>query len=178
MPYNGGIRIVLYKKIVPGDIRKFRAESNDADSGGGARDLRFSPANMFFPILKRIFPNEGANGKTYTGTLLWENQPSTKVTIHAPTKSRANEVRIAKVHECIPKAIVPNDATDCILLIWLNQDYSAQGYFTSEHSLRTNVWHEGVKNGVLRGLSARRGALVTPAGFIDFENGVEYTNET
>lgn len=178
MPYNGGVRIVLYKKIVPGDIRKFRAESNDADSGGGARDLRFSPANNFFPILKRIFPNEGINGKTYTGTLHWNKLPSTQVTIHAPTKSRSNEVRIAKVHECIPKEIVPTDANDCILLLLLDEDYKAWGYFTSEHSLRTDDWHESVKKGVLRGLNARRGALVTPAGFIDFENGVEYTNET
>jgi hypothetical protein len=32
---------ILYKEIVEGDLRKFRAESNDAATGGGARDLRF-----------------------------------------------------------------------------------------------------------------------------------------
>ncbi|WP_141225671.1 hypothetical protein [Fibrobacter sp. UWB1] len=178
MPYNGGIRIVLYKKIVAGDIRKFRAESNDASTGGGARDLRFSPANKFFPILKRMFPNEGVAGHVYTGELHWRLTPTTHVTIHAPTESRPNEVRIAKVHECFPRDVVPNDATDCILILLLDENFEVWAYFTSEHSLRTQGWHQSIKSGVLRGLGARRSSSVTPAGYLDFENGDEYTNES
>ena len=177
MPYNGGIRIVLYKKIVPGDIRKFRAESNDTDSGGGARDLRFSPANRFFPILKRMFPNEGPNGRFYTGELHWRLWPTTHVTVHAPTRSRPNEVRIAKIHECFPRDAVPNDATDCILILLLDENFEVWAYFTSEYSLRTQGWHSRIKDGVLGGLEARRNSLVTPVGYLDFENGDEYTNE-
>ena len=37
--------LILYKKIVNGDLRKFSATSNDQPNGGGARDLRFSPAD-------------------------------------------------------------------------------------------------------------------------------------
>ena len=42
------VKLVIYKKIVDGDLRKFSATSNDQPSGGGARDLRFSPAKDFF----------------------------------------------------------------------------------------------------------------------------------
>ena len=38
------VKLIIYKKIVDGDLRKFSATSNDQPSGGGARDLRFSPA--------------------------------------------------------------------------------------------------------------------------------------
>ena len=41
------VKLVVYKKIVDGDLRKFSATSNDTQTGGGARDLRFSPAAEF-----------------------------------------------------------------------------------------------------------------------------------
>lgn len=47
---------ILFHEIVSGDIRKFNAESNDADSGGGARDLRFGL--RYGPVLNRLFSPE------------------------------------------------------------------------------------------------------------------------
>lgn len=44
---------VIFQVIEDGDRRKFEAVSNDADTGGGARDLRFRPANRFLPVLGR-----------------------------------------------------------------------------------------------------------------------------
>ena len=32
---------ILYREITEGDLRKVLAKSNDSDTGGGARDLRF-----------------------------------------------------------------------------------------------------------------------------------------
>lgn len=175
MSEYSGIKIVLYKKIVPGDIRKFFAESNDTASGGGARDLRLSPADKFFPILKRLFPKAGI-GNTFTGELYWENEKNTKVTIHSPTNSRPNEVRIAKIHECFPKSKIPSDANDCILLFVQDEEGKVWPYFISEYSLKHDDWHEVVKKGILRGLNAKRSSSVSAAGFIDFESNTEYTN--
>lgn len=43
---------ILFHEIADGDVRKFNAESNDADTGGGARDLRFSL--RFEAVLDRL----------------------------------------------------------------------------------------------------------------------------
>lgn len=47
---------VLCHEITEADIRKINATSNDAQTGGGARDLRFSID--FAPCLDRFFPQE------------------------------------------------------------------------------------------------------------------------
>ena len=50
--------LVVFKQLVEGDLRKFKAESNDADTGGGARDLRFRPYDRFDGAFERLFPVE------------------------------------------------------------------------------------------------------------------------
>ena len=49
------VKLIIYKKIVDGDLRKFSATSNDQPSGGGARDLRFSPAGEFMAAFEKMF---------------------------------------------------------------------------------------------------------------------------
>jgi len=51
-----GVKRIVYKEIVEGDFRKFKAESNDADTGGGARDLRFRPHDEFAKVFRELFP--------------------------------------------------------------------------------------------------------------------------
>ena len=170
-----GVKLVIYKKIVPGDFRKFRAESNDAPSGGGARDLRFRPANEFNEQFRKMFtvPGEAA---TLTGQFYWENLTPTDVTIHQPTNSRPGEVRIATVHECFPAQVIPADCDDCVLLLVLRSDNRVYPVFTSERSLREENWHPAVKEPILRGLQAIRSAKKTPMGYVDIENGREWYN--
>ena len=70
------VKIVVYKKIVEGDLKKFFAQSNITQSGGGARDLRFSPAKEFFSIFQRMFTHKEDDG-TFTGYFNWsENTPT------------------------------------------------------------------------------------------------------
>jgi hypothetical protein len=47
---------ILYKEIPEGDLLKFQARSNKADTGGGARDLRIRPFKEFLPIIQLMFP--------------------------------------------------------------------------------------------------------------------------
>ena len=42
---------VLFRTIDEGDLRKMDAVSNDAPTGGGARDLRFSPVRQILAVL-------------------------------------------------------------------------------------------------------------------------------
>ena len=170
-----GVKLVIYKKIVQGDFRKFRAESNDTPSGGGARDLRFSPANEFTQQFNRMFNGPGTDG-TLTGRLYWNGLPPTDVIIHQPTNARPNEVRIGTVHQCFPSQVLPVDSNDCILLLVLDNEDRVWPSFTTEHSLRNDNWHPAVKEPILRGLHARRSDRVTPMGYVDIENGREWTN--
>ena len=151
------IKVVVYKKVVEGDLKKFYAQSNVKKTGGGARDLRFSPAEQFFPIFQRMFPTCESDG-TYTGVFYWPEHEPTEVTIHPPTVSRGNEIRIAKVHECIPDKYIPHTVGDCILI------------------LREDDWHPKIKNEILEGLNAHRRANTSPMGFIDIEKGGSFTN--
>lgn len=168
------VRLVIYKKIVDGDLRKFSATSNDQPTGGGARDLRFSPAKEFMVAFEKMFTHRKDN--VLYGRFYWVGHAPTEVFIHPPTNSRPNEVRIGRVHECFPSDVIPNSARDCILLLILDDNEKVWPYFTSERSLRTDNWHPLIKNAVLEGISARRGERVTPMGFIDIADGGCYTN--
>lgn len=168
-----GVKLVIYKKIDHGDYRKFRAESNDADSGGGARDLRFRPDRVFTPLFNRMFTTPGPDN-TLTGQLYWPGLPPTDVTIRQPTHSRPGEVRIATVHKCFPKQVRPTNTDDCVLILVLDNENRVWPSFTSEQSLRNDNWHPAVRDPILRGLNARcRG---TPKGYVDIENGREWNN--
>ena len=168
------VKLVIYKKIVDGDLRKFSATSNDQPSGGGARDLRFSPAEDFLPAFAAMFPNR--DGPVLHGLFSWVDLPPTEVDIHPPTPSRPSEIRIGRVHECFPAEVIPRSARDCILLLILDGGGSVWPYFTSEHSLRTDNWHPMVRDAILRGLHARRPRRITPMGYINLADGRSYTN--
>lgn len=170
---NLNVRLVIYKKIVEGDLSKFTATSNITQSGGGARDLRFNPAGEFYPAFKRMFPQ---NGSVLHGYFSWSNHSDTVVEIHPPTNARPNEVRIGRIHECFPQNVIPNDARDCILLIVLDSTGKVCPYFTSQFSLMHDNWHPAIKDPILEGLNAQRNAKTTAMGYIDIENGRSYTN--
>lgn len=171
------IKIVVYKKVVAGDIKKFFARSNDKDTGGGARDLRYSPAKMFFPIFNRMFRIKKDDG-TYTGQFFWPDCEPTDVTIHPPTNSRASEIRIGTVNKCIPEKHRPDSERDLIFILIMDCDDKVWPYFITEQSLREEDWHPKIKERIISGLEAKRNARVTPMGYIDIENGGSYTNGT
>ena len=170
-----GVKLVVYKKIVEGDLSKFTATSNITQSGGGARDLRFSPANEFLPVFQRMFTPFDGTG-VLRGYFSWANHANTEVFIHPPTNSRPNEVRIGRIHECFPADVIPNDSTDCILLLVLDTAGRISPYFTSQRSLRDDNWHPAIKGPILDGLNADRSAKITAMGYVDLENGRSYSN--
>lgn len=173
---NKGVKIVVYKKMLPGDLKKFHANSNLAKTGGGARDIRFSPGPVFASIFNKMFEMNEKSG-LLVGELHWTNLPNTQVEVYPPTDSRNTEIRISKVHQCFPSSIIPSDFEDCILLIVLNSKGEVWPHFTTSRSLREDEWHPSIKKHVLEGLIAKRRKGVAANGFIDFENDeVVYTN--
>lgn len=170
-----GIKLIIWKKIVEGDLSKFTATSNLADTGGGARDLRFSPASEFYPAFQRMFDKYDNTGML-RGFFTWDNHPKTEVFIHPTTNSRPNEVRIATVHKCFPATVIPNDARDCILVIVMDSNNIIHPYFTSQYSLQYDNWHPYIKESIISGLQAKRSIRTTAMGIIDIEKHRRWTN--
>ncbi len=170
-----GVKIVIYKEILKGDFRKFRAESNDSHTGGGARDLRFNPGEIFEPIFLRMFDLDQSNG-IMTGEFHWNGIASTTAEVYPPTTARPGEIRLSKVHQCFPESIIPNDSKDNILLIILNSNNEVWPCFTTRQSLRDDDWHPFIREAILAGLGASRKKGVAANGFIDFEKGGSFTN--
>ncbi len=171
------VKSVVYKKIVAGDLRKFYATSNNATTGGGARDLRFSPAERFYPVFSQMF--ERQTDGSLTGYFHWAHHSPTEVIIHRPTQSRTNEIRIGRIHECFPREIIPQESIDCILLLIHNSLNMVYPFFTSISSLENDNWSRVVKQTLLAGLNAHRTLSTTAMGYFFLNHGTvteEYTN--
>jgi len=185
---------ILYKEIVPGDLRKFEAKSNDTPSGGGARDLRFGDYNSIAPIVAKMFPEKVTldrrrRGKkttveAFSGALVWERNDSVqskKVLFEPPTSARPREGRIARVHEqpaLDPGPILPLKANDKVILLFAQRnDGQVWPYFTTESSLRTpGAWDPRVANEILQCIEERRARGTVVIGYRDFITGKGYCN--
>lgn len=96
---------ILFHEITEADIRKINASSNDAQTGGGARDLRFRME--FEPCLDRLFPEEVTyeGGTPYHIGMFEHYDANDKRTVERiryafqPTNARPGEVRIAQIHK-------------------------------------------------------------------------------
>lgn len=112
---NGSAQIarILYKEIVPGDLRKILAQSNDSDTGGGARDFRFGSYKTLLPVIEQMFPHKVKENRkrdgvveeidVFKGEFYWRNESGQVERkdsfFEPPTDVRPSEGRIARVHE-------------------------------------------------------------------------------
>ncbi len=178
-PNSTGVRVVVYKKILDGDIKKMQEKSNIATSGGGARYLSFNPGSEFRPIFMKMFPNEIKPG-TLAGKLYWLDAPTAEVIsteviidIHTDGKVR-KEVRLCQVNKCLRNR--PVTANDCIFIMIMDDLGRIWPYFTSEDSLLHDYWNQDVASGIIMGLRAKRPKNQAAAGYLDYDTETVYTN--
>lgn len=123
----GNPRLSFFQVITRGDVRKQEASSNDADSGGGARDLRM-PKDFWHAMLP-FFPD--LTGGVQTGVIhstRGTSEPAvTTVKLHRPTAARPNEIRIGTINEIIGWKItlpqfdsITNSGDECVFLLTLD----------------------------------------------------------
>lgn len=87
------------QEVKIGDLKKYQNQSNNSPTGGGARDLRISPAKIFWDEMKPFFPTE-ISVRSRTGVLLSEgssNTHSAEINLMGPTAARRNELRICEI---------------------------------------------------------------------------------
>jgi len=197
-----GVKRIIFKQIVYGDFRKFLANSNDAKSGGGARDLRFRPHSTFASVFGELFPESRTEERRRVGRQVlvevrvgkfhWSDHGiivSAEATFEPPTSAREEEGRIPTVHKYSPfNRIVstwPEESWDVdkralkqegrlVLLLVQRDDGSVWPEFATESSLRSENWSESVANPIIKSLTGRRNASEVARGFIDFESGKAY----
>ena len=105
MPNNllpGDPVLVVFREVLPGDIRKIRAESNISPTGGGARDLRFRHGDMMTQVIRRMFPEPTFQTGVVKGRVHWIDQDGivqyTNIEFWRPTEVRPNEVRLGRIN--------------------------------------------------------------------------------
>lgn len=103
---------VLFKELFPGDYGKFQAKSSIAQTGGGARDLRYSGVPQLQPVILDMFPTAvpvkrkrqaGSNVDLQKGLLRWVGG-SMDVLFEPAQDLRDNEWRFAQVASMPPLA--------------------------------------------------------------------------
>jgi len=182
-----GVLRVVFQEILEGDRRKFAAESNDSDSGGGARDLRYNDA-QFGPVLRQMFPDSESTTRRRKGM-------STTVTVHRgrvwtahegkqdqhsdviyepPTTARPSEGRLTRVHE-MPGLIenLPDDNGQQLFLLLVQQDDGrVYAHFATLDEL--TKWHSAVYDPVAACAVAAQVSDRKAVGWIDFLSNQSY----
>lgn len=191
----GQVARILYKEIVPGDLRKILAKSNDSDTGGGARDFRFGSFKRLLPVIEQMFPIKTKKKRkrkgvveeieVFQGEFFWHNDKSQVERkdsfFEPPTDVRPSEGRIARVHEydCFDTSLVPKGGVGnrvLILLIQLN-DGSVWPFYAEEKTLRIKgKWDPVVASELLACLDAKRAENRAVIGYRDFTNAGKYCN--
>lgn len=178
-----GIKRVVFKEILEGDLRKFQADSNDADTGGGARDLRFRPFKAFDEIFAKLFPETRLERRrrgaadvevaVRVGRFAWQAGATTQykaATFEPPTDARPDEGRIPVVHTYPPLVAPPASGGGRLVLMFVQrEDDSVWPHFATETSLGSGAWHPAVSKQILECLNAPRPKTRAARGFIDFE---------
>lgn len=174
----------VYREVLAGDRRKFVANSADADTGGGARDFRFSPYDKFEGIFEKMlagrrFENRTRNGVTVPQEILtsrvqvarangkWVDKP---IEFEPPTTARPNEGRLTRLNSY--ELEVPTGAVGKILLM-LFQTGDGQVWlsFATETQLNSGRWEKTLTKILQDCLAERRPVNHAAQGFHDFSLG-------
>lgn len=171
---------IVFREVLSGDRRKFEAKSNDASTGGGARDFRFSPYDKFDGIFERMLTGRRSEMRTrdrkkiseeiYTSSVNVEKANGLVITktieFEPPTTARPNEGRLTRLNHYGLE--VPNNNEGRILLLlyqtgdtrlWLN--------FATENQLQQGAWDENLTDLLLPCLNAPRASSHAAQGFHD-----------
>lgn len=184
------VALVVYKEIVDGDMRKLLAESNDAKTGGGARDLRL-PAKAFRPVMHQIFTKDGVGrgGKAIKiAEILYldaDDRPhKTQLEYWPPTPSRPSEDRIARIHAspALGGQLPRTDLGRVFVLFIKFSDGTVRCLYAYEDELRDpTIWARELSSTVLGCLASadlrngNRPTNTVPAqGYYNFSTGQGY----
>ena len=173
MPPDNAVKRFVFKELKDGDLRKFRAESADVDTGGGARDQRFSPYQKFDPLFAAMFKKrETVKQKSSDASIRDSEVYVADVAVHIedtrakpteqgvveyegahyfvqtlkywpPTLARPHEGRLGQVSRL--KLVPPSDEGRVFLMIFEdNTPLSPRIAFVTETAIREESWEASI----------------------------------
>lgn len=176
---------IFWQEVSEGFRKNLAANSNDAETGGGARDLRL-PYTPFERVFSRLLPEavnvqrrRGSEEKqdvaARAGNFYWiddgqELQEGVK--FEPPTEARPTEGRLTMVNQLKSLEGVPPETAGLVLLL-LVQEGDGKVF---PHYLAIQGLGEGWNSRILREIKACVEGCQpkTVRGFIDFESGESY----
>jgi hypothetical protein len=178
---------IVYKEILAGDLRKLRGESNDTQSGGGARDLRF-PWRAFRPVMHLIFTREETRGaKAFRSALVnyvddAGDPRTTKLEYWPATPSRPSEDRVSKVHSspALGGSRMPAADRGRVFVV-LSQFTTGEVRcdYAYEDDLRAGKWASAVRTAILGcAASTAEKNLTRTANFVPIQGYWDFTDGT
>jgi len=93
--------IVFFKQVMPGDLEKYKTRASTSGTGGGARDLRISQADLYRPLLSLMLSERSGDERFTHASVLSKsdgNEVETQVELWRPTDARPNELRIPRIY--------------------------------------------------------------------------------
>jgi hypothetical protein len=185
---GGDVARIVFREILDGDRRKFIARSNDSETGGGARDLRFSSWPSMQATLRKLFPgtriekrkrSQNTSLEVFTGRFHWMQngeEKSREALLEPPTDARPNEGRITRVHEYPCFTISePEEGSGRLLALFVQRhDGTVWPFAITERSLEHDDWNPAVAEFLLSALNASRRERRAAYGFYDFETGKKF----
>lgn len=187
---QAGIKLIVYKETKLGDLRKFQARSNDSDTGGGARDLRFRPDSSFGPVFRRLFPRTEQRKTTrhgqrvdidvFVGRVNWmqgDKRTSREAEYWPETPSRPQEGRWSRVYEFWPfQQTIREDEGHIVTLLVQDDNDDVWLYICTEDELRDESWNQAVIDIIFDCIGSKRRESQSAAGYIDFARGRRFCN--
>lgn len=180
-------RLVVYRELLAGDIRKLLAQSNISKSGGGARDLRL-PYRAFRDVMARMLPNT----RTRTSHGGWTTTILSGPVVHAvnggdlvphnleywsPTEARPSEGRIARVHGSPALGgDLPKEGKGRVLVVlirWSDERTSIHYAYEDELNDPTK-WAAEIRTPVLGCMATSLFAGKPAMGYVDLAEGTHY----
>lgn len=182
---GANVRRIIFREVMPGDLRKFTATSNDADTGGGARDFRFTPFHKFDGVFARVLPgrenvtrvrNKVRTQVTlYTANVSIPRKNGTTVTkklrFEPPTTARGGEGRLAQLDKF--ELEPPTGEGRFLLLIIEDASGGVIVTFYSEQDLASGQWHPTV-NDFFKQVFAKPQKQNATQGYIDFTQHTQW----
>ncbi|HIF5880018.1 TPA: hypothetical protein ACX3FY_004164 [Vibrio parahaemolyticus] len=179
---------MVYREVMPGDRRKFVAQSNDTPSGGGARDFRYRPYGSFEGIFEKMLSNRKTIARRRNGIQTNIEIHSSRVQVikgastvikeiefEPPTDARGDEGRLTRLSH-YELEVTPESEGRTFLLLYQVGSGELFLTFASEQSLHAELWDENITEILLDCLYAKcRGAK---QGYHDFEMNTSFCKGT
>ena len=164
--------LILFQQLKLATVLKAQGVSNEAPTGGGARDLRLRPYDRFQPFMECLLPTtrtqlrqDGGRVTIRFGMATWGNgSEKREIEYWPPTNARPREGRIAQINSLPPLAVPPEDVEGSVILFVRNEDGLIWVRYATDNGLRYSLSEVGdYIRGCLR--NAPKNRIAT--GYID-----------